>query len=395
MRGRQGTANTISSIGGRLFLRPRQRHVCGAIVVAFTALCVAAPYGAGAEPTPVPAGMAAQIDMAVRRAMQRERIPGAALALTRDGFVVYVSGYGNRNLAKTEPADAQTHFEIGSVTKQFTAAAVLQLSEAGKLSLDNRLSTYLPDFPHAGEFTLRELLDQTSGLYDYIGNTNVLESASSVRGYDSVVALIRNKPLAFRPGTQWAYSNTNYIALGRVIEVVSGLAYEAYVQEHLFNTAGMGETVTIDDESHVPDMATGYRADNGAIRTSPHFDSKWLWSAGEFVSTAGDLAKWDAALASGKILNTRDYALMQTASHASNRGATGYGFASYIDTYDGHPRVWHSGLTLGFDAANVVFPADHLAIIALVNDGNADAITLASGVFDTLFPAAASAQRAT
>jgi D-alanyl-D-alanine carboxypeptidase len=337
--------------------------------------------------------MAAQIDATIRREMQRGDIPGAALAVTRDGFIVYVSGYGSRKLDGPEPVDPETHFEIGSITKQFTAAAILQLAETNKLSLDDRLSAHLPDFPHAGELTLRELLDQTSGLYDYIGKTEVFESASSVRGYDSVVAMIRNKPLAFRPGTQWAYSNTNYIALGRVIEVVSGLTYEAYVEGHLFKPAGMRETVTIDDESRLHDMATGYRLDNGAIHPSPLFDSKWLWSAGEFVSTVGDLAKWDAALASGKILNTRDYVLMQTAGQASEHGAIGYGFASYIDTYDGHRRAWHSGLTLGFDAANVVFPSDHIAIIAFVNDGNAEAIVLANDVFDTLFPTAAAAQR--
>jgi CubicO group peptidase (beta-lactamase class C family) len=337
--------------------------------------------------------MATKINAMVAQDMLRESVPGAAVAVTRNGVIIFTNGYGKRTLDHIALADAATHFEIGSITKQFTAAAILQLKEANRISLNDRLSEYLPDFPHARQITLLELLGQTSGLPDYVTPNDLIHGASSVKGYDSVVAAIHDRPLVFAPGTSWGYSNTNYIALGRVIEVVSGVTYEAFLRTHLFAPADMRETVTIDDESRLNDMATGYRIDDGAIRASPASRSTWFWSAGEFVSTVGDLAKWDAALASGKIVNATDYHLMQAGGRLSTRTATNYGFAWFVDTYGGHPRVWHSGLTLGFDAVNVVFPSDQIAIIALVNNGNADAIAFANDVFDTLIPAAAMAQK--
>jgi CubicO group peptidase (beta-lactamase class C family) len=337
--------------------------------------------------------MIAKINAVVAQEMLRERVPGATVAVTRNGVIIFANGYGRRTLDHMAPADAATHFEIGSITKQFTAAAMLQLKEANRISLNDRLSKYVPDFPHARQITLLELLGQTSGLPDYVTPSELIHGASALKGYDSAVAAIRDRPLVFAPGTSWGYSNTNYIALGRVIEVVSGVTYEAYVRTHLFAPADMRETVTIDDEPRLNDMAMGYRIVDGAVRASPASGPTWFWSAGEFVSTVGDLAKWDAALASGKIVSATDYHLMQAGGRTSTRMATDYGFAWFVDTYGAHPRVWHSGLTLGFDAVNVVFPSDQIAIIALVNNGNADAMALANDVFGTLIPAAAAAQR--
>ena len=373
-------------------LRTRPHVFFWGLLAAFASAQVALPRVACAQPTPLPAQTIAKINAVVAQEMLRERVPGAAIAVTRNGVIIFTNGYGKRTLDHMALADAATHFEIGSITKQFTAAAILQLEEAKRISLNDRLSKYVPDFPHARQVTLLELLSQTSGLPDYVTPSDLIHGASSVKGYDSVVAVIRDRPLVFAPGTSWGYSNTNYIALGRVIEVVSGMTYEAYIRMHLLAPADMRETVTIDEESRLIDMATGYRIVDGAIRASQASGSTWFWSAGEYVSTVGDLAKWDAALAAGKIVNASDYHLMQAGGRLSTSTATGYGFAWFVDTYGGHPRVWHSGLTLGFDAVNVVFPSDQIAIIALVNNGNADAMTLANDVFGTVIPAAAMAQ---
>ena len=332
------------------------------------------------------AALKAKIDTDVARYLRTSNTPAATIAIVQDGTVVYARGYGERDLNPKLPADAQTHYEIGSITKQFTAAAILQLKEAGKVRLDAPVATYLPNVPHAKEITVRELLTHTSGLPDYISVRNAETLAGTPITFDQLIARVAKEPLQFAPGAGWAYSSTNYLVLGRIVEVASGESWEHYVQQHLFVPAGMTETSTIAQEPQLSDMARGYSITNGSIVASPPLAESWAGAAGGIVSTAGDLAKWGAALANGTIISKADYQLLVTPAQLPDGTNSEYGFGMSIDTFEGEPRIWHNGNTFGFDASDQLFPTRGTRIIALTNSEDGGSDEIAEGIYDDLFP---------
>ena len=344
-----------------------------------------------ASPPPFDAPVAAAVD----KILATQKPVGAAVGIVKNGQLVYIKTYGLRNVAKNEPVDDNTRFEIGSVTKQFTAAAVLQLQEAGKLSIDDKLAKYLPQFPHANEITLRQMLNQVSGLEDYLHHVPP-EQLSSGGGLAAIAALV-NVPLHFTPGTKWEYSNTNYYVLGKVVENVSGQSWEAYVREHIFAPAGMTRSAFVDDEPTLDDFAVGYW--NGfhaerPMQPAPLIHNAWAGGAGEIVSTVADMAAWDTALTSGKIVNAADYALMSTPPLLPNGQHDTYGMGLGADPLDGHKRIWHNGGSLGSFTMNATYPDDHLDIIVFENSNTGDPNAVEAAVLESMFSDAAIAAHA-
>ncbi|MDQ6929756.1 MAG: beta-lactamase family protein, partial [Candidatus Eremiobacteraeota bacterium] len=186
--------------------------------------------------------------------------------------------------------------------------------------------------------------------------------------------------------TKWAYSNTNYILLGKVIEAASHESYTAYLFEHVVKPAGMSHTVTMDEERSLPDVATGYRPKiKGTLSPAPPFGGGWAWSAGYLVSNIDDMVKWDGAFFGGKIISPGDVNLATTSFQLRDGKSTGYGMGWIDDTQDGHRRIWHNGGTFGFTSANVTYPNEHLAIIVLTN-ALAPTQAIASRIFEVLYP---------
>jgi D-alanyl-D-alanine carboxypeptidase len=217
-------------------------------------------------------------------------------------------------------------------------------------------------------------------------------SHSTPGGFSAVEGMVAG-PLRFAPGSAWQYSNTNYIALGRVVEVVSGESYDAYVRKHVFTPARMYESTTIGGEAAVANRATGYWRGmhmNKPLVPAPSTLQSWTWSAGDIVSTAGDIARWNIALASGNLISRADYALMLTPARLSYGKSTGYGFHWWSDTVDGHPVLSGLGDTYGFSSCTDVFPRAHVTIVVLENmaitpDGDSDAAAgLAAVAFGAL-----------
>ena len=202
---------------------------------------------------------------------------------------------------------------------------------------------------------------------------------------------IAEKPLGFTPGAQFGYSSTNYLILGRIIELVSSQSWEAYVQQHLFAPAGMTDTATMAQEGQLADMARGYVYAQGHAAESKAIAESWASSAGGIVSTADDLQKWGEALSSGRIISTSDYQLLTSPARLADGSASEYGFGMKIDRFEGQPRVWHDGNTNGFDGSDQFFPSQGVRIIVLTNtlDGGSDKI--AEHVYNDLFPAIAAA----
>ena len=361
-----------------------------ALSLLYASMAIGATDAVGLEQTK-------RIDADVEAILHRTDTPGATIAITERGRVVYSHAYGFRDREGRLPTTVDTYFEIGSITKQFTAAAILQLQEAGKLHIDDKLAMYLPNAPHADEVTLRQLLSHTSGLPEYLDGPDIEQVAIKPATFEQLMARIAGKPLDFAPGSRWSYSNTGYILLGRVIEIVSHESYRHYVQTHLLDPAGMTHTFTVADETHLPKVATGYRHRKGQIeRTSPISDT-FGWSAGFLVSAVDDLEKWNRALMHGKIVTPADYALMSTSVKTTQRGDAGYGFGLFVDSIDDQPRIGHTGGQFGFTAANEYFPKQDVQIIALTNNGDdpEPGERISTAVFDDLFPGiAASADRA-
>lgn len=346
------------------------------------------------------AASTAQLDAAITKQIDQQKVTGAAVGVYQNGTLIDLKTYGLRDVAKNLPVDADTRFEIGSVTKQFTAAAILQLQEQGKLSIDDPLSKYLPSFPHASEITLRQLLNQVSGLPNYTEMAGADMGAfanlmTTPNAKDKIYAFV-SKPLHFTPGTKWEYSNTNYWVLGNVVAVVSGMSYEDYVRVHIFKPAGMTHSGFVSDEASFDDFAIPYwegAKDAGPAASAPKMNESWPAGAGAIVSTIGDLAAWDLALATGKIISPQSFAEMTASGHLTSGKPTNYGFGLEVGPHEGHERVGHNGGTVGSLSVNATYPADHLIIIVLENDLHGQPQVVESAVLETIYPDALAAAR--
>jgi CubicO group peptidase (beta-lactamase class C family) len=336
---------------------------------------------------------AKHIDADVATILERSGAPAATIEVVQGGKLIYSHAYGFADREKRSPAKVDTYYEIGSITKQFTAAAILQLQEAGKLHLDDKLSVYLPDAPHASEVTLRQLLAQVSGLPEYLDAMDAAGASTKPASFDQLMSYVAGKPLDFTPGSHFEYCNTNYILAGRVIEVVSHETYQHYLQTHLLDPAGMTHTYTVADEAHLSGMAAGYDRDHGDVERGRTIHATVGWSAGFLVSTVADLEKWDEALRAGRIVTPADYALMSSPGKTSDGEDTGYGLGLFVDSVDDQPRVGHTGGSFDFTTANEYFPRQDVQLIAFTNlyrnPEPGEMITTA--IFEDLYPSIAAA----
>jgi len=311
----------------------------------------------------------AAIDAAVERELARQHTSAASIAIARDGEIVYSKGYGQADSALRVPADGQTIYAIGSVTKQFTAALVMRLVEQGKIGLETKVSQYLPEAPHAAEISVRYLLDQRSGLPDYLGSSDVM-------GYlfdpavtpAQLVALVATKPLDFPPGSKFAYSNTNYILLGMIVEKVTGESYADYLYQSLLQPLQLFST-TYSIPAAAPRVAVGEQWDDSTKVQEPvaRWTSQLAYAAGALNSDVSDLVAWDTAFFGGRIVSPASVREMTTPPALPNAVADGYAFGWIVGNVYGRTEIWHNGGIPGFAARNAYFPSEHLAIVVLAN----------------------------
>ena len=312
--------------------------------------------------------------------------------MIKDGKPLLVKGYGSANLEQHVPVSNNSVFRVGSVTKQFTAAALLLLAEEGKLSLQDKLSKYYPNFPRAADITLDEMLHHTSGIYNYTAAPSFAVDGMVHRSTDEMVEYIGKLPKTqdFEPGTDWSYSNSAYFILGGVVEKASGETLAKVLQTRLFTPLGMTHSALDDETEIVAERATGYSGSApGKFTNAPFISMSIPGGAGSIRSTAGDLAKWNAALYGGKILKPASLAAMLTPGKLSNGENTGtamakkmaaagapaatqsakheYGYALFLSEVEGHRKIDHGGGIYGFSAALAEFPDDKTTVVVLSN----------------------------
>ncbi|HZF10382.1 MAG TPA: serine hydrolase [Thermoanaerobaculia bacterium] len=309
----------------------------------------------------------ARIDQLLRAAYPADE-PGAVVLVVQDGQVLLRQGYGMANLELGVPLRPEMVFRVGSITKQFTAMAILKLAEQGKLALDDDITKFLPDYPtHGARITLDHLLTHTSGIPNYVFLPEWVRTLRDDRTPAQLVDVFKDQPAEFAPGAKWVYSNSGYALLGVVVEKVTGKSYCDELAETLFTPLGMSHTACDVTTAIVPNRVSGYEGTPGHYRNTGYISMTEPYAAGALVSTVDDLARWDRALASGTLLRRDLLDRMFTSSHLNDGRETRYGYGYAVWTYAGHRVLDHAGGVNGFVGEILRMPDDHLLVVLLSN----------------------------
>jgi CubicO group peptidase (beta-lactamase class C family) len=335
-----------------------------------------------------------KVDAILMSAGLSAEIPGAAVLVIRNGQVVFKHGYGVTDLASRHKIDAQTNFRLASMSKQFTAMAVLLLIHDNKLRYDQALTSILPDFPVYGRaITIRHLLNHTSGLRDYedlMPPSDPKEPVEQTQIQDAGVfdLLKRQKSTKFPPGTRWEYSNSGYVLLGLVVEKVSGQSFPEFLRNRIFVPLQMSNTVAyVRGKNMVANRAFGHSFENGIWTQTDQSPTSATLGDGGVYSSLEDLAKWDRGLRTATLLSAAEMQPgLQAVEAPGVLGPDGkqaqYGFGWFLNPYKGHRRMWHYGETIGFRTAIERFTDDDLTVVVLCNRADLNAAALAVQIAD-------------
>jgi D-alanyl-D-alanine carboxypeptidase len=295
--------------------------------------------------------------------------PGAAVAVRQGGEVVHSAGYGLANIELGVPVDTETVFRIGSITKQFTAAAILRLAAAGKLAIDDPLERHLPDYPVGGRrITIRHLLNHTSGIKSYTAMPVFAQVMRRDLPLAESIALFKDAPADFAPGERFLYNNSGYLLLGAIIEAASGKSYEAYLGEAFFAPLGLRRTSYLHNDPIVAKRASGYSL-APTLRNAAPLSMSLPHAAGAMGSTAEDLLVWELALRDGQAVSPADYEAMATRGRLNDGSPIAYGFGLLNQTYRGRALIGHGGGINGF-LSNLAHWPSHDLTIAIVSNSD-------------------------
>jgi D-alanyl-D-alanine carboxypeptidase len=308
-------------------------------------------------------------------------VPSVSVAIVQNGALAYAKAFGKASLDPSRDADVNTRYAVGSISKQFTSAAILLAAEQGKLSLDDKVEKYFPDLTRANEITVRQLLSHTSGYEDYAPQDYMIPEWTKPVTPQGVLDTWAKKPLDFDPGTKWQYSNTNYVLAGRIFEKAYGEDLMKFLKEKIFDPLSMTTAGDCSMEKTPNDAVAYTRFALGPARPALREGPGWYFAAGELCMTPSDLARWDIAFLQQRILSTDSYREFTREVHLTNGDATHYALGLSIGQFDNIPRISHGGEVSGFLATNAVYPTRGVGIIVLSNQ---DAIELVGPVASEL-----------
>ncbi len=331
--------------------------ICGA------AMCVAAQAVDTIDPA-----LKARVDAIADGVLQQHGIPSASVAVVQGGKIVYTHAYGKAHIDPDVEATPEMRYSIGSISKQFTAAAILLLQEQGKLHLDDAVGKYVPALTRGNEVTIRQILSHTSGYQDYWPEDYLMTPMMKPATAQQILDTWAKKPLDFDPGTKWQYSNTNYVIAGLIVEKVSGQKLFEFLGEHVFHPLGMKSVWDSDESKLTHADATSYiRAALGPPRPAPKEGRGWMFAAGELAMTPHDLALWDISLMKRSVLKPESYKEMFTEVKLKDGSGTHYGLGVFIGDMDGHRDISHDGEVTGFVSSNEVLVDDGVAAAVFTN----------------------------
>ena len=330
---------------------------------AAVALAIATPAGA------IPADFKAKADALLKQSFPAAG-PGAAVIVTDEGKVVYEAGRGLANVDGRRPITAHTVFRMGSISKQFSAAIMLQLAAEGKLSLDDKLSKFLPDFPKPGaDATVAQLLNHTVGVQSYTEIPGWMVEKNTARPFttEEMIAQFKDLPSPSKPGEKWAYNNSGYVLVGAVIEKVTGKPWYQNVEERIARPLGLKTIRYGVLENQTPDMAAGYTDKEGKVAPAQNIHMSVPHAAGALIGSVEDLAKWNAALHRGKVIPAAYYARMIAPTKLLDGTTNDYGFGIRNGELRGHKTLGHGGGIFGFSTDSIYLPKENIFVAVFTN----------------------------
>ncbi len=323
---------------------------------------------------PLLCGQNAALDERISAALDASGAPSVSVAVVQNGEITYAKAFGKANIAEDRRAGASTRYAIGSVSKQFTAAALLLLAERRKISLDDKVAKYFPDLTRAREVTIRELLSHTSGYEDYAPQDYLIPAWTHPITPREIMDQWAKKPLNFNPGTRWQYSNTNYVIAAQILDKVSGEPLMTFLREKIFVPLEMSSAGEI--TQHEPADASAYtRYALGPPRLVAREGPGWMFGAGELAMTPADLAHWDMAFLQKKILSARSYHEFTREVKLKDGKQTHYALGLQLGELNGTPMISHTGEVSGFLTSNAVFPAEGVGVVVCSNEDGISLVT--------------------
>ncbi|HUQ48183.1 MAG TPA: serine hydrolase domain-containing protein [Gemmatimonadaceae bacterium] len=314
-----------------------------------------------------------KVDSIANAVLHSSGVPSASVAIVQHGRVVLAKAYGSAKLDPATPATTAMRYAIGSISKQFTASALLLLQQDGRLKLDDPVGKYVPGLSRGNEVTIRQILSHTSGYQDFWPQDYLMEPMRHDVTPQEIMNRWAKQPLDFEPGTRWQYSNTGYVLAGMIVERVSGMPFFEFIQARLLDPLALTSAKNF-DASFRAAHATGYiRFGLGPLHPAPEAGKGWMYGAGMLAMTAGDLAKWDISLMQESLLKPASYREMFKETTLKNGAASSYGLGQFSQMNGGHFLVEHNGEVSGFTAENLVYPEDSIAVIVLTNQDAAPA----------------------
>jgi CubicO group peptidase (beta-lactamase class C family) len=378
-------------------LRPTGAALAALLLCAVAARADTAQSPTAQSPTALSPDTQRRIDAAAAEVLAKTGAASASVAIVKDGRIAYLRAYGDAALEPKLPAQPGTRYAIGSISKQFTAAALLLLEQDGRLSLDDRVERWVPGLTRGRDITIRQLLSHTAGYQDYWPQDYMFPRMREPASPEFVMDTWARKPLDYEPGTRWQYSNTGYIVAARIVEQASGEPFFSFLHKRIFVPLGMGTVLDFDREPHAAGMAEGYtQYALGPSRVAAASAPGWLFGAGQLAMTAEDLARWDVSLMRRELLSRASYLALETDTRLASGAGTQYGLGTDVEIENHRRKLAHGGAVNGFTSDNLVYPDDGAAIVVLVNQDASPAPSQLSGklveiLFEDVQPADAAA----
>jgi len=323
--------------------------------------------------------LAAQVD-ALFKPLYKAQAPGATVIVVKDGKTVLRKAYGAADIGANKPLTPGTVLRLGSITKQFTAVAILMLADEGKLALNDPITRFFPGYPLGGKVvTVEHLLTHTSGIVSFTGKPEYGANMGKDVGVADMIDSFKNDPLEFEPGTQYRYNNSGYFLLGAIIEKVSGQTYAQFLERRIFTPLGMKDTAFEGHERSRAERAAGYSKVEGGFAPAEKLSMTQPYAAGSLVSTVDDLARWNAAIGAGKLLKPASWKLAFKPYMLTPEKSTDYGYGWHVGTLQGVPVIDHGGGINGFRSFALRLPQQKVfvAVLANADSGNPDPEVLA------------------
>lgn len=310
--------------------------------------------------------------------------PGISLLIAKNGKTIYKNQGGLANIELQVPINGNSVFEIGSITKQFTSVSILMLEEQGKLSLNDDITKYIPDYPTKGQkITIHHLLNHTSGIKSYTGMPSFRKLDRTDMTPTELIDVFRNEPMDFNPGESYRYNNSGYILLGHIIEVITKSSYADFIQKNIFTPLGMNASYYGSMKKIIPNRASGYTPNEEGVVNANYLSLTLPYAAGSIMSTVDDLLLWQNAIRTHKLITKESFEKATNGSVLNNGEKIAYGYGWRTNNFVGSRTIEHSGGIYGFTANEIYFPKEDIYVIGLTNSNGSNVVNFVQQVAAT------------